>query len=150
MVSALTVAGREWIVDATGTSPAALRDLSRVQGVVSLLISEMKLSPLGSPQWHVFPGEAGITGMVMLSESHVTVHTFPELGLATFNLYCCRPRTAWPWQQRLSQLLGAKHVHVREVERGLSPPLSSPADDEAPDTDRTSLIPRRPDLEGER
>lgn len=145
-MTALTEAGREWIVDATGASPSALRDLARVQGVIALLISEMKLSPLGTPQWHVFPGEGGLTGMVMLSESHVTVHTFPELGLATFNLYCCRPRTAWPWQVRLTQLLGAARVHVREIERGVSTPI----EDEAPDTDRSSLIPRRLDVEGDR
>jgi hypothetical protein len=40
------------------------------------------------------------------------------------------------------QLLGAKHVHVREVERGITVAAS---EDEAPDTDRTSLMPRRPD-----
>lgn len=114
----LTEAGREWVVDATGAPPEALRDLERIKGVVALVISEMRLSPIGTPQWHVFPGEAGVTGMVMLSESHITVHTFPELGLATFNLYCCRPRTPWPWQQRLQQLLSAAHVHVREIERG--------------------------------
>jgi S-adenosylmethionine decarboxylase len=115
----LTEAGREWVVDATGAPPEALRDLRRVQDVVALVIAEMRLSPIGAPQWHVFPGEAGVTGMVMLAESHITVHTFPELGLATFNLYCCRKRASWSWQERLPLLLGAKHVHVREIERGL-------------------------------
>ena len=115
----LTEAGREWVVDATGASPEALRDLKRLQDVVALVISEMRLTPIGQPQWHVFPGEAGVTGMVMLSESHITVHSFPELALVTFNLYCCRKRTPWPWQERLQQLLDAKHVHVREIERGL-------------------------------
>ena len=138
----LSEAGREWIVDATGASPDALRDLRLIQDIVALLISEMKLSPLGSPQWHVFPGQGGLTGMVMLSESHVTVHTFPELGLATFNLYCCRPRAAWPWQQRLEQLLGALHVHVREVQRGMHVNM---LDDEAPSTDRSSLVPPKGD-----
>jgi S-adenosylmethionine decarboxylase len=114
----LTEAGREWIVDATGAPPEALRDLSRVQGIVALLISELRLTPLGEQRWHVFPGEAGVTGLVLLSESHVAVHTFPELGLCTFNLYCCRPRTAWPWQERLAQLLGATRVLVRVLDRG--------------------------------
>jgi len=114
----LTEAGREWIVDATGAEPEALRDLARVQGIVDLLVSELRLSPVGEPRWHVFPGEAGVTGLVLLSESHVAVHTFPELGLATFNLYCCRPRAPWPWQERLQQLLGAKRVLVRVLDRG--------------------------------
>lgn len=133
----LTEAGREWVVDATGAPKEALRDLARIQSIVALVISEMRLSPVGSPQWHVFPGEAGVTGMVMLSESHITVHSFPELGLATFNLYCCRPRKPWPWQERLQQLLGATHVHVREIERGLQ--VSAAPESEAPSTDRVDL-----------
>lgn len=114
----LTEAGREWIVDATGAPADALRDLARVRGVVDLLISELRLTPVGEQRWHVFPGEAGVTGLVLLSESHVAVHTFPEMGLATFNLYCCRPRTPWPWKERLSQLLSAERVLVRVLDRG--------------------------------
>lgn len=114
----LTDAGREWIVDATGVGPDALRDLPRIQAIVDLLVRELRLSPLGTPIWHVFPGEAGVTGLVLLAESHVAVHTFPELGLATFNLYCCRPRAPWPWRERLGQLLGAANVTVRVFDRG--------------------------------
>ncbi|MGZ3454914.1 MAG: S-adenosylmethionine decarboxylase family protein [Polyangiales bacterium] len=114
----LTEAGREWIVDATGIAKEPLRDLARIRSVVDRLVVEAGLSPLGVPQWHVFPGEAGVTGLVMLSESHVAVHTFPELGLATFNLYCCRPRPEWPWGERLREMLGAREVTVRVVDRG--------------------------------
>ena len=113
-----TEAGREWIVDALGASPAALRDLGLLRGIVDRLIAELGLRPVAAPLWHVFPGEAGVTGLVLLAESHVAVHTFPELGLATFNLYCCRPRAPWPWEQRLRELLSATSVTVREVERG--------------------------------
>jgi hypothetical protein len=41
--------------------------------------------------------------------------------LATFNLYCCKPREAWPWQQKLAQLLMAKEVSVRSLLRGAAP-----------------------------
>ena len=121
----LTEAGKEWVVDATGCTPDALRDLPRLQGIVALLVSELRLTVVGTPQWHVFPGEAGVTGLALLAESHVAVHTFPELGLATFNLYCCRPRAPWPWQPRLMELLGADLVTVRELERGEHTPRAT-------------------------
>ena len=57
-------------------------------------------------------------GLLMLSESHLTVHTFPECGVATFNLYCCRPRPDWPWNERLRESLGATDVRVRSRPRG--------------------------------
>jgi S-adenosylmethionine decarboxylase len=56
----------------------------------------------------------------MLSESHLACHTYPEFGLATFNLYCCRERAAWDWQGMLSKMLDAKIVQVRQLSRGLS------------------------------
>ncbi len=56
--------------------------------------------------------------MYMLSESHLACHTYPEHRLATFNLYCCSDRPAWPWQPQLASRLGASEVVVRKVVRG--------------------------------
>jgi len=60
----------------------------------------------------------GITGVVVLSESHLAVHTFPERGFAAVNLYCCRPRAPWPWAQGLGDALGATEVLVSSHLRG--------------------------------
>ena len=59
-----------------------------------------------------------MTGLYLLAESHLACHTYPEHGLATFNLYCCRPRPDWPWAARLGDALGASDVRVRVIERG--------------------------------
>jgi S-adenosylmethionine decarboxylase len=109
--------GEEWLVDATGCDAAKLRDRALVQSVMTEILRDLDLHVIGAPQWHVFPGEAGVTGLYLLTESHLAVHTYPELGIATFNLYCCRPRTAWPWRERLTARLGASDVIVRSVKR---------------------------------
>lgn len=111
-------AGTEWIVDASGCDPAALRDLGRVQALLERVLHELDLRTVGEPRWHAFEGEGGVTGMYLLAESHLTVHTYPEWGLATFNLYCCRPRDPWPWEAELGGALGASSVSVRAVPRG--------------------------------
>ena len=82
------------------------------------LIEDLGLRPVAQPLWHVFPAPAGITGLCLLTESHITIHTFPETGLATINLYCCRPRPAWAWEIHLADILGAQQVDVRTVARG--------------------------------
>jgi S-adenosylmethionine decarboxylase len=109
--------GQEWIVDATGCDADALRDLPRLRALLDVIIAELSLKPVGEPLWHKFPGEGGVTGLVLLSESHLACHTYPEFGVATFNLYCCRERPDWPWQKRLASVLGATEVHVRTVRR---------------------------------
>jgi S-adenosylmethionine decarboxylase len=111
------IVGQEWIVDATGCDPDALRDLTRLRTLINTIVDELALKPVGEPLWHKFPGEGGVTGLVLLSESHLACHTYPEFGAATFNLYCCRERPDWPWQEQLQSRLGATHVDVRTVRR---------------------------------
>ncbi|MDQ6653461.1 MAG: adenosylmethionine decarboxylase [Acidobacteriota bacterium] len=111
------IAGTEWIVDANGCRPDALRDLALLKAVFKRVVTELQLQVVDEILWHQFPPPGGLTGMALLSESHLTCHTYPEYGLATINLYCCRSRPEWPWAQFLRDFLGAQDVSVRAVER---------------------------------
>jgi S-adenosylmethionine decarboxylase len=113
----LIVVGTEWMIDAAGCPAEALRDLKILRAVFQRVIAELNLQLIGEPAWQKFPPPGGVTGMALLTESHLTCHTYPEFGVATFNLYCCRARPAWPWQDRLSELLGADEVQVRVLQR---------------------------------
>ena len=110
-------AGVEWLIEARGCSVTALRSLSALQAVCARAVRELELRVVGEPQWHQFPGEAGVTGLLLLAESHLACHTVPEHQLVTLNLYCCRPRPEWPWRERLRETLGADDVRVRVIER---------------------------------
>ena len=55
--------------------------------------------------------------MALLSESHLTCHTFPEHGSICLNLFSCQPRPRWDFEARLTAYLGAGHVSVRSVTR---------------------------------
>lgn len=114
------IVGHEWVVDASGCEPDSLRDLALLQGVISRIVAELQLKPVGVPAWHKFPGEGGVTGLVLLSESHLACHTYPELAAATFNLYCCRERPEWPWDSRLREALGATEISIRRLERAVT------------------------------
>jgi S-adenosylmethionine decarboxylase len=113
----VTTAGCEWIVDAHGCDPALVADLDAMRSLFATIIDELQLTPVAEAVWHVFPPPGGITGLVPLAESHLTVHTFPEHESVCINLFCCKPRAEWPWAERLIQYFGAKHVHVRGFER---------------------------------
>jgi S-adenosylmethionine decarboxylase len=113
-----TQVGIEWLIDAAGCWPEALRDLALLRRLCDRIIGELDLHTVGEAAWHQFPGPAGVTGLFLLTESHLACHTYPEVGLATFNLYCCRSRPVWPWEARLRELLGARRVTVRSAARG--------------------------------
>ena len=91
--------------------------LSALQALFDRIISDLRLQPVADAVWHQFPDAGGLTGVVVLSESHLTCHTFPEHGSLCLNLFCCRPRPAWDWEGELRTLLGATDVTVRSVER---------------------------------
>lgn len=112
--------GTEWVVDASGCNVSSLRDCALIQRICQRVVVDIGVKVVGEPQCHRFDGPGGVTALYMLSESHLACHTYPEYGLATFNLYCCRERAAWDWQGMLSEMLDSKIVQVRQLSRGLS------------------------------
>jgi len=110
--------GSEWIVDALGCRAEALRSIAVLEALFGRIVADLALRPVQPAVWHQFPGEGGLTGLLLLSESHLACHTFPERGFAALNLYCCRERPEWDWSRGLASALGAREVTVRRVRRG--------------------------------
>ncbi|MCW7540853.1 adenosylmethionine decarboxylase [Aquabacterium sp. A7-Y] len=69
------------------TDPEVLRALCRRE------VEAAGLQPVGELFHRFAPAEpggpAGVTGVVLLAESHLAVHTWPELGGATLDVYVC-------------------------------------------------------------
>ena len=90
------------------------------------------LTPVGQVFHQFMDGDqpAGATGAVILAESHLAVHTWPEKKAATLDLYVCNfsqdnsvaARSAC---DRLMAAFMPAHVERREIERGV--PVSKSA-----------------------
>jgi len=109
--------GVEWVLEAFDCDPARLRDPQALGALVDELVADLALRPVAPAQWHQFPGPAGITGLVLLAESHLALHTFPEHASLCLNLFCCRPRAEWDFAAGLAAAVGAGRVRVRRVAR---------------------------------
>ncbi|MFZ4082137.1 MAG: S-adenosylmethionine decarboxylase family protein [Pirellula sp.] len=110
--------GCEWIIDAYGCNPELLRNLGAMIHLCENIVEELDLNVVGSPTWHQFPGQAGVTGLYLLSESHLACHTYPEVGMATLNLYSCHWIQERPWALLLREFLQASHCEAVCVPRG--------------------------------
>jgi S-adenosylmethionine decarboxylase len=114
--------GVEWVVEAWGCKAEPLRDQRALQLLFESLIADLRLRPVGSAAWHQFPGSGGITGLCLLSESHLACHTFPEHRSLCLNLFCCVPRAEWQFERELQKRFGASEVSVRKLQRSYEVP----------------------------
>lgn len=95
-----------------------MRDAGALAALFEELVRLLELKVVAPPQWHVFPGPGGVTGLALLAESHLAVHTFPEHGFAALNVYCCRRRARPHFEALVERYLGASSCQVRELVRG--------------------------------
>ena len=109
--------GIEWLVEAHGCRPESLSSLDTLKDLFAQIIGELDLHACGEGQWRQFPESGGITGLCLLTESHLACHTFPEYGTLCLNLFCCRTRPEWDFRSCLEQTFGATVVNVRRLER---------------------------------
>lgn len=74
-----------------------------------------------SDSFHTFSPH-GVSGVVVIAESHVTIHTWPEHGYAAVDIFTCG-ETIDPWviQKYLERQFLAGNVSSMELKRGLFP-----------------------------
>ena len=66
-----------------------LNDINQIKQVLDTICEKENYSILGRLE-HEFEPE-GLTILYLLSESHISIHTFPEKAYIAFDLYTCRP-----------------------------------------------------------
>lgn len=69
--------------------------------------------------FHMF-NPYGVSGAVVISESHLTIHTWPEYGYASVDLFTCGD-TVNPWDgfEYLTDVLKAEKSESTEISRGM-------------------------------
>jgi len=67
----------------------------------------------------------GVTGVVVIEESHLSIHTWPEHGYAAVDFFTCGDALPERAHEVLSRGLGATASEIMFVERGLGTPGQS-------------------------
>ncbi|MBI3975147.1 MAG: adenosylmethionine decarboxylase [Armatimonadetes bacterium] len=110
--------GHHYIVEASGCDPDVIGKVERVEQILVAAAEAAKVQ-IWSISFHRFnPG--GVSGVVVISESHLSVHTWPELRYVALDIFTCGD-DARPEAAVMSALkeFGAGNVHITEVTRGL-------------------------------
>jgi S-adenosylmethionine/arginine decarboxylase-like enzyme len=93
--SATSPLAHEVAVDVLGCAAAPLASVAALRGLGDELVATLGVVVLAAPQWHRFPdtaaGPGGVTGLYLLSESHLALHSWPERAALLVSVCCCRP-----------------------------------------------------------
>jgi S-adenosylmethionine decarboxylase len=88
--------------------------------------------------WHQFE-PWGVTGFLLLKESHISVHTWPEEGnFAAIDLFPCGPMDTDLIVQRLREALQPVHERLVREARGRRSHATPPAVDDSASAERSS------------
>jgi S-adenosylmethionine decarboxylase len=109
--------GRHVLAEIHGCSFDVLNDREKVETIMVNAALETG-AEVREVVFHKFSPQ-GISGVVVISESHLAIHTWPELGYAAFDVFTCGDRVN-PWDacNYVSEKFQAGHMTAREVKRG--------------------------------
>ena len=114
----LKALGRHIVCELSGCQPSLLSDIN---GIAAMMISAAKAAraTIMESAFHRFEPQ-GVSGTVILAESHISIHTWPEKGYAAMDFYTCGDHTD-PWLacQYAAETLRAKSVLATELKRGI-------------------------------
>ena len=86
------VLGRELIVDVEDIEDCSvLETLNGIRPLMEEIIQRCKLNVVSQCEYQFSP--IGATMLYLLSESHLTIHTYPEKRACSINLYTCNSKT---------------------------------------------------------
>jgi S-adenosylmethionine decarboxylase proenzyme len=124
--------GLHLTADLSGCDPArpAMTEPQALRAACMAAVEAVGLRAVGELFHRFAPQPAsveapGVTGVVLLAESHAAVHTWPELGAVTLDVYVCNlgadhSAQAEALLARLQALFAPAAAHVQRVQRGFT------------------------------
>ena len=110
--------GRHLLVELHDCDKEALNDLGFLRDVMVKAAIDCGAVVLGDSFHHFNP--QGVSGVVIIAESHLSIHTWPEYGYAAVDIFTCgtsvNPEKA---AEVLIEKLGSKNHSVMEIPRGV-------------------------------
>ncbi|WP_144107227.1 adenosylmethionine decarboxylase [Paraburkholderia sp. BCC1886] len=113
--------GTHVLADLDGIAAALLRDATALETILVDAAHAAGATVL-SAHFHRFGGAQGVTGVVLLAESHITIHTWPEHRFAALDIFMCGRADAGHAVARIARALRAEVQSVRTCERGSTTP----------------------------
>ncbi len=114
----LEALGRQILVEFYDCESALINDVEYIEKAM-LDGTKAAQATIVSHNFHKF-SPYGVSGVVVIAESHVTIHTWPEYNYAAVDIFTCGD-TIDPWiiQEFLKEAFNSENISSMEMKRGL-------------------------------
>ncbi|MGE5530221.1 MAG: adenosylmethionine decarboxylase [Patescibacteria group bacterium] len=109
--------GAHVLADFWGCQPEKLDDAGLLMQALRHSARMARMTILGE-EAHKFEPQ-GFTAMLLLAESHISIHTYPEKGYAAIDVFTCGDGLAQKAIEHLKEVLEPVHVKEVTVKRGI-------------------------------
>jgi S-adenosylmethionine decarboxylase len=113
-------------IDGFGGDRERLSSESLVRSLLDTYPAEINMTKISEPFVLQYSGEKpedwGVTGFVIIAESHISVHTFPDRGYVWVDIFSCKEFEADGALDRVIETFGLTHVTTDIHDRGLEFP----------------------------
>lgn len=114
--------GEHYIIELYECNKDILNNLDAIQGTL-LSAAEISGATIIDSRFHRFAPQ-GVSGVILIAESHISIHTWPELGYAALDLYTCNPGMDIDGAMRmLTETFESSDFVVEYMPRGVLNPI---------------------------
>lgn len=118
----LRALGRHLIVELYGCNADILNDKEKIERIM-MEAAERAGATIVQKVFHLF-NPHGISGVVVIAESHLAIHTWPEYGYAAVDVFTCGSKVdPWKAYEYIKRELEAEHSSIMEMYRGEVPDI---------------------------
>ena len=111
------------IVDGFGGDPQTLRDADLLYGFLDTCPDEIHMTKIAPPHVYTYRGKRpqdwGLSGFVLIAESHISVHTFPDRGHVNVDVFSCKAFDVEGALAVVKDTFGVSRTKVWTLDRGL-------------------------------
>ena len=111
------IIGNHMLADLYGVDADRLDDSGLLAACLLEGAEACGLTTLGPPRMHCFEG-GGVTGFLLLAESHIALHTYPEHGYIAVDIFSCGPSDPVDALDLFRTRLRPAKEHITTVARG--------------------------------
>ena len=114
----MRILGRHLIVEYSDCDKSRLNDVRHLEESMNEAVRRSGATIVRSV-FHCYNPQ-GVSGVVVIAESHMSIHTWPEYGYAAVDFFTCG-ETVDPHRahEYLKSALGATRAAVKELKRGI-------------------------------